>query len=246
MYGVGPVRELLAAKPDAVRRLYIEPRRGDQASDDVGQLLIKARELGLSTEMADKAMLTAIAGEFALHQGVIAVVAPFVFAELADIMARAADRGEALLVVVLDQVQDPHNVGAIIRTAYLMGAHGVVVPVHRQSSITATVTKASAGATELLPIAQVTNVVRALEEFKAAGAWVIGLDAPAPMSLHQIDGTLPLVLVAGAEGDGIRPLVAKQCDFIVELPMHAAGVGSYNVSVATAMALYEIVRGRRG
>lgn len=244
IYGTGPVRELLAAKPGAVRRLFVEPRRGDQASDDVGQLLARARELGLPTEMAEKAVLSAIAGEFALHQGVIAVVAPFVFAELSDIIERAAERSEPLLVVVLDQVQDPHNVGAIIRTAYLMGAHGVVVPVHRQSSITATVTKASAGATELMPIAQVTNVTRALEEFKAAGAWIVGLDAPAKMRLSQVDGTLPLVLVSGAEGDGIRPLVAKHCDFLVELPMHASGVGSYNVSVATAMALYEITRGR--
>lgn len=245
VFGIGPVRELLAAKPGAVRRLYVEVRRGERPDGDVGQLVTSAQRSGIAAEFVDKVALGALVGEHAVHQGIVALVEPMAYVELDTIVAAAEARGEPLLVVVLDQVQDPHNVGAIIRTAYLLGAHGVVLPVHRQSAVTATVTKASAGATELLPIAQVTNVARALEDLKAKGAWIAGLDAPAPMKLRQLDGSLPLVLVAGAEGDGIRPLVAKHCDFLVELPMHAPGIGSYNVSVATAMALYEIARARQ-
>jgi 23S rRNA (guanosine2251-2'-O)-methyltransferase len=150
-------------------------------------------------------------------------------------------------VVALDGVEDPRNLGAILRSAYLLGAGGVLIPEHGAAGVTAIVAKASAGASELLPIVQVKNVVRALEELRERGLWRVAVHATeAAQPIASIDLRVPLCLVLGAEGSGVRPLVAKNCDFHALIPMARAAVGSFNVSVAASLALYEVARQRAG
>jgi 23S rRNA (guanosine2251-2'-O)-methyltransferase len=174
---------------------------------------------------------------------VVAWLGAFGYAELDDVLAAAV--GEPALVVVLDGVEDPRNLGAIVRSAYLLGAHGVIIPEHRAAQVTAVVGKTSAGASELVPIAQVGNLVRALEQLREAGLWRVGVHAASgAQPIDAIDGKLPLALVLGSEGGGVRPLVSKQCDFHAIIPMVHTAVGSFNVSVAAAIALYEVRRQR--
>ncbi|MEM9493298.1 MAG: 23S rRNA (guanosine(2251)-2'-O)-methyltransferase RlmB, partial [Myxococcota bacterium] len=162
------------------------------------------------------------------------------------VAALSASDGRPALLIALDGVRDPHNLGAIVRSAYLFGADGVIITRDRAAQITPAVVKVSAGATEHLPIARATNLVRALEELKQAGLWLVGMSAGAQARpIDEIDGAAPLCLVMGAEGSGLRKLVARTCDFQAVIPMGGAGVGSFNVSVAAAVALYEITRQRR-
>jgi 23S rRNA (guanosine2251-2'-O)-methyltransferase len=242
IYGAGPVRELIARRPGSVRAIWVDPRRaGKTAGDPVAQLVTAARAANIRIEDRDRAALDRVAGEGARHQGVVAWVGSFGYAELDELVA---GDGPALLVA-LDGVEDPRNLGAILRSAYLLGAGGVIIPEHRAAQVTAVVAKASAGASELVPIAQVGNLVRALEQLREQGLWRVAVDATADAQpIDQIDGTLPLVLVLGAEGTGVRPLVAKHCDFHAIIPMARDAVGSFNVSVAASLALYEIVRQR--
>jgi 23S rRNA (guanosine2251-2'-O)-methyltransferase len=245
VYGVGPVRELLRARPKAIAALYVDPGRADKHDDPVAQIVKEARAAGVVIEPRPRIALDAMAEPDARHQGVIAIAGELVYADLDDIIAAAAAKGEPALVVALDGVQDPHNLGAVIRSAYLLGAHGVLVPEHRAAHVTAAVTKASAGATELVRIAQVKNLVRALGELKDAGLWLAAIhDDPQAKPIDQLDGAMPLALVLGGEGEGVRTLVARTCDFHAVIPMAGRGVGSFNVSVAAAIALYEVARQR--
>lgn len=245
IYGVGPVKELVRARPKSIVALYADPGRVDRADDPVSGVVAAARHAGIVVELRPRTQLDAMAEAGARHQGVIAIAGELAQVDVADIVAIAAARGEPALVVALDGVQDPHNLGAIIRSAYLLGAHGVIVPAHRAAGVTPAVTKASAGATELIAIAQVTNLVRALGELKEAGVWLAAVhDAPGARPLAQLDGKGPLGLVLGSEGEGVRTLVARTCDFHAVIPMAGQGVGSFNVSVAGAIALYEIARQR--
>lgn len=245
VYGVGPVRELLRARAKTIAALYVDPGRADKHDDPVASLVKDARAAGVAIEPRPRTALDAMAEPDARHQGVIAIAGELVYADLDDIVKAAADRGEKALVIALDGVQDPHNLGAVIRSAYLLGAHGVLVPEHRAAHVTPAVTKASAGATELVRIAQVKNLVRALGELKDAGLWTAAIhDDPAAKPITALDATIPLALVLGGEGEGVRTLVARTCDFHAVIPMAGRGVGSFNVSVAAAIALYEVARQR--
>jgi 23S rRNA (guanosine2251-2'-O)-methyltransferase len=208
----------------------------------VAQLVAQARETGIRVEEREREILDGAAGEGARHQGVVAWLGAFQYVELDELLDSI--EGPALLVA-LDGVEDPRNLGAILRSAYLLGAHGVIIPEHRAAQVTAVTAKASAGASELVPIAQVGNLVRALEELRERGVWRVAVHAEHDAKpIATIDGTMPLVLVLGAEGSGVRPLVAKNCDFHALIPMAGDAVGSFNVSVAAALALYEIRRQR--
>lgn len=243
VYGVGPVRELIARRASGVRVVWVDPHRaGKSAGDPVAQLVTAARAAGVRVEDRDRAQLDRAAGEGARHQGVVAWLGAFTYAELDEL---AAGTGEPALLVALDGVEDPRNLGAILRSAYLLGAGGVIIPEHRAAQVTAVVAKASAGASELVPVAQVGNLVRALEELRERGLWRVAVHAADnAQPIDRIDGNLPLVLVLGAEGHGVRPLVARNCDFHAVIPMAREAVGSFNVSVAAALALYEIRRQR--
>ncbi len=244
VYGVGPVREVIGRRPESVKVLWVDPQRaGKTAGDPVAQIVQAARAAGIRVEARDRQTLDGAAGEGGRHQGIIAWLGAFGYADVDDLVAGAA--GEPALLVALDGVEDPRNLGAILRSAYLLGAHGVIIPEHRAAQVTAVVAKASAGASELLPIAQVGNLVRALDQLRELGLWRVAVHAEMDARpIAEIDGTLPLVLVLGAEGTGVRPLVAKNCDFHALIPMQRSAVGSFNVSVAAALALYEVRRQR--
>jgi 23S rRNA (guanosine2251-2'-O)-methyltransferase len=189
--------------------------------------------------------LAARAGAGANHQGVVAIAAAYEYAELSELCTVATERGEPALILVLDEVTDPHNLGAVLRSAHLFGAHGVVIPHDRSAPVNAVVTKVSAGASEYIRVARVTNLARALAELKQAGLWLAALAVgPASRPLWEFDGSGPIGLVLGSEGKGIRRRVAQACDHHVVIPMSGAGVGSFNVSVVAGVALYEIARQR--
>jgi 23S rRNA (guanosine2251-2'-O)-methyltransferase len=241
VYGANPVAELVARKPRSVKAIWVDPKRaGRSTTDPVAQIVVAARAAGIRIEDRDRASIDRAAGEGAVHQGVVAWVGEFRYAELPDLVAEPP-----ALVVALDGVEDPRNLGAILRSAYLLGAGGVIIPEHRAAQVTAVVAKASAGASELLPIASVGNLVRALGELRELGLWRVAVHvSETSQPIGEIDGTLPICLVLGAEGTGVRPLVAKSCDFHAAIPMARSAVGSFNVSVAAAIALYEISRQR--
>jgi 23S rRNA (guanosine2251-2'-O)-methyltransferase len=240
VYGTGPVKELLASGASSLECLFVSERR--QSKPQVAAIVSQAKGRGLTPNIAPPEDLDQLVGH-TQHQGVVAVVGAFEYADLFDVIRAARSPG---LFVALDSVVDPRNLGAIIRSALLLGCDALLLPKDRSARVNATVTKVSAGATEHLPIVQVTNLVRALEELREAGYWRAALAAgEGAMPPNELDASLPLVLVLGAEGSGLRPRVAKHCDFRVEIPMHHGRVGSYNVSVAAAIALYDIAR-RRG
>ena len=180
-----------------------------------------------------------------LHQGIALQVPPFQYTELHTVLADAADSGVAPLLVALDGVTDPRNLGAVVRSALAFGAHGVVIPQRRSAGITATAWRTSAGAAASLPVAQVTNLVRALKDCKDAGLYVVGLDADGTTVLDELElATEPLVVVVGSEGRGLSRLVGDTCDLTVAIPM-AAAAESLNASVAAAVTLAEVARRRR-
>ena len=254
VYGIGPVRELVLRRPGSVKAVWVDPRRADKsAGDPVAQIVTAARQAGIRVEDRDRDTLDRAAGDTGggaarqkgegppRHQGIVAWVGAFTYADLDDLVTGE----EPALLLALDGVEDPRNLGAILRSAYLLGAHGVIIPEHRAAQVTATVSKTSAGASELVPIAQVGNLVRALEQLRELGLWRVAVHAtPQAQRIDEIDGKVPTVLVLGAEGSGVRPLVAKNCDFHALIPMQRTAVGSFNVSVAAALALYEMRRQR--
>lgn len=176
------------------------------------------------------------------HQGVIAYIAAFEYATVEDILKKAEDKGEPPFVVILDDIEDPHNLGAIIRTANLAGAHGVIIPKHRAAGLTATAVKASAGAVSYTPVAKVTNISKTIEELKDKGLWFVCADMGGT-TMYDLDLKGPIGLVVGNEGKGVSRLVKEKCDFIASIPMFG-DIDSLNASVATGVLAYEIVRQR--
>lgn len=176
------------------------------------------------------------------HQGVIAYIAAFEYATVDDILKKAEDKGEPPFVVILDDIEDPHNLGAIIRTANLAGAHVVIIPKHRAAGLTATAVKASAGAVSYTPVAKVTNISKTIEELKDKGLWFVCADMGGT-TMYDLDLKGPIGLVVGNEGKGVSRLVKEKCDFIASIPMFG-DIDSLNASVATGVLAYEIVRQR--
>jgi 23S rRNA (guanosine2251-2'-O)-methyltransferase len=178
-------------------------------------------------------------------QGVVAIVGTKKYVELEDILAKAASKGEVPFVIVLDEIQDPQNLGALIRTAECAGAHGIVIPKHSAASVNQTVAKTSAGASEYMLVAKVTNIAVTLEELKEKGFWVVGTDSEGGKDYALLDYSSPIALVIGNEGSGIRKLVKEKCDFLAKIPLFG-NVESLNASVAGALVMYEVVRKRKG
>lgn len=208
----------------------------------VQPIMEEAKARGIVVQTVDKRKLDQLAPEMQ-HQGVVAQAAPIAYAEVEDLLARAAERGESPFIVLLDEIEDPHNLGSILRTADCTGVHGVIVPKRRSASLTAVVAKTSAGAVEYVPVARVANLVQTMEKLKEAGIWIAGADAGAPESFHQTKLTGPIAIVIGSEGKGLSRLVREKCDFILSLPMFGH-VNSLNASVAAGVILYEVVRQR--
>lgn len=221
----------------ALDKVYIARGETDKALAHIAGL---ARERGVSVSDCDRRKLDAMSVTKA-HQGVIAVCAVREYASLDDILALAESRGEAPFVVVCDEISDPHNLGAIIRSAECVGAHGVVIPRRRSAGLTAVVGKTSAGAAEHLPVARVANISAALQELKDRGLWVYGAAAEGSSPMWETDLTGPLALVIGSEGEGLGRLVRERCDFLVSIPLRGK-VGSLNASTASAVLMYEVLR----
>jgi 23S rRNA (guanosine2251-2'-O)-methyltransferase len=239
--GIHAVREALEAG-SPFDRIVIAKGRQDSRIEDIVRL---ARERGIAVRFEDRAQLDRLANSRD-HQGVVAIAAARAASTLQDILDRANhSKGQQGLVVFLDGVEDPHNLGAIIRTALAAGAHGVVIPERRAAGLTDTVARASAGALAHLPIAKVTNLPRSMEELKEAGYWLVGLDENGEKTYTEVDYTSPTGIVLGGEGKGLHDLTRKRCDFVVSLPT-TGPVKSLNVSVAAGVVLFEALRQRRG
>ncbi|MBD3922858.1 23S rRNA (guanosine(2251)-2'-O)-methyltransferase RlmB [Paenibacillus sp. PR3] len=207
-------------------------------------IIAEAKQQGVIVQFADKRKLDALAGEVA-HQGVIAQVAPYRYYEVDELLEAAKAKGETPFLILLDEIEDPHNLGSILRTAECTGVHGVIIPKRRSASLTATVSKTSAGAAEYVPVARVTNLAQTIESLKEQGVWVAGTDVSAEQDVYRTKFDMPIAIVIGNEGKGMGRLIREKCDFLVKLPM-AGKLNSLNASVAAGVLMYEVLRQRRG
>ena len=206
------------------------------------RLAAQAKEAGAVVVPVDRRKLDAMSTTRA-HQGIIALAAAHEYATIDDILEEAASRGEAPLIVICDELSDPHNLGAILRSAECAGAHGIIIPKRRSVGLTATVAKASAGAVEYMKVARVININNAIAELKEKGVWIYGTAAEGSIPMYKADLTGPAAIVIGNEGDGISPLVRKNCDMLIHIPM-SGRISSLNASAAASILLYEAVRQR--
>src|SRR6201984_2274186 len=240
IFGLHPVRSMLERHPERVLSVRLAERRDDPRVRAIEEL---ARREQRPVERLDAHALKRLLGDV-VHQGVAAEITPLApWGE--DELLGALQGATAPLLLALDGVQDPHNLGACLRTADACGALAVIVPRDRAAQLTPAVRKVAAGAAETTPVVTVTNLVRTLKLLKEAGLWIVGADAAAAQPAREVDLTGPVVLVVGAEGSGLRHLTRQNCDFLVSLPQRGA-VESLNVSVAAAMLLYEALRQRDG
>jgi 23S rRNA (guanosine2251-2'-O)-methyltransferase len=240
IFGVNPVKESLQSTRGAFN-LYVQVSATDHRVEKIIKL---AEERGVAVHRREKTDLTRMC-QSSHHQGIALEVEPFRYADLDDLLAAIKQSGTAGFLLVLDGILDPHNLGALIRSAACAGAGGVVIPRDRACGVTAAAEKASAGAVEMIPVVQVTNIVQALEAMKKHGYWVYGLAGEVSQSLYDQKFSGNTVLVIGGEGEGIRQLVRRQCDVVMSIPQYG-GVSSLNASVAGGIALFEMARGLNG
>lgn len=236
--GRNPVLEALKSGR-AINKILVA--KGDREGS-INQVIAAAKERGIVVQDVERAKLDAISWTNA-HQGVIAYVAPKDYVDVDDILNAAESRGDPPFIIILDEITDPHNLGAILRTADAVGAHGVIIPKRRAAALTATVSKASAGAVEYVPVARVTNLAQTIEYLKKKNIWVVGTDASGDRSFYESDLTGALALVIGSEGEGMGRLVREKCDFVVNIPM-VGRISSLNASVAASIVMYEALRQR--
>jgi 23S rRNA (guanosine2251-2'-O)-methyltransferase len=235
--GKNPVMEALRSERDINKILIAESSQRGQMQ----QLIQLAKEAHVIVQFVPKKKIDQISDEN--HQGVLAYVAAYQYAEMDDLFAAAEKKNEPPFFLLLDEIEDPHNLGSIMRTADAVGAHGIIIPKRRAVGLTATVAKASTGAIEHIPVVRITNMARTIDELKERGVWIAGTDASGKQDYRQLDGTMPLGLVIGSEGKGMGRLVRDKCDFLINLPM-AGKVTSLNASVAAALLMYEVYRRR--
>ncbi|MEJ9220472.1 23S rRNA (guanosine(2251)-2'-O)-methyltransferase RlmB [Paenibacillus glucanolyticus] len=207
-------------------------------------IIAEAKKLGIVIQHVDKRKLDQMVPGVQ-HQGVVAQAAPYAYVEVEDLLKVAEEKGEPPFLLLLDEIEDPHNLGSILRTADCTGAHGVVLPKRRSAQVTATVSKTSAGAVEYVPVARVTNLGQTIDQLKEMGVWVVGTVVDAVQELYDtevFDG--PVVIVIGNESKGMGRLIREKCDVLVKLPM-AGKINSLNASVAAGVVMYEVLRRRR-
>lgn len=236
--GRNPVVEVLSGERD-VERIFI----ADGSEGSVSKIVALAREQGVIVDFVPKEKIDAMAPGVK-HQGVVAKVSEYKYAEMEEVFARAEASGEDPFIIILDEISDPHNLGAIIRTAECAGAHGVVIPKRRAASLTQTVALSAAGAIENMPVVQVTNLARTIEELQAKGIWVGAADMDGE-TYYEANLTGPIAIVIGNEGKGVGRLVKEKCDFVLSIPMYGK-INSLNASNAAAVLMYGIRRARTG
>ena len=238
IYGINPVLEAFRAGRGIEKLIVSEGRGGREVTEIIN--LARGKNLKISYEPRESLSRVSRTEN---HQGVVAIVAAGRYSTLEEILKKAKGSGETPFILILDGIQDPQNLGAIIRSAVCAGVHGIVIPKDRAVGLTSTVEKASAGALSYMPVAKATNIVQAIEELKEEGFWITGTDGKATADVYSADFKGPVALVIGSEGEGIRPLVAKKCDMLVSIPIRGK-VSSLNASAAAAVVMYEAVRQR--
>jgi 23S rRNA (guanosine2251-2'-O)-methyltransferase len=239
VYGLHAINAVLERAPERLLELWMSQPREDARSRE---LRARAENAGVRVQSVSSEALAKLVGEVA-HQGAVAAVRPLKGWDEHDLIEALSRAGESPLLLILDGVTDPHNLGACLRTADAAGAYAVLIPKDRAAAVDGVVRKVAAGAAEFVPVASVTNLARAIEKLKERGIWVVGTDAEAAQTLYAADLNRPLALVLGAEGSGLRRLTRERCDFLVRIPM-AGQVESLNVSVAAGIALFEARRQR--
>ncbi len=222
----------------AINKLLVSDQLQHNALKKLEQL---AKENGVIVQKVPKRKIDQLVE--GNHQGVAAAVAAYEYSDIDDLFARAEEKGESPFFVILDEIEDPHNLGSILRTADASGAHGVIIPKRRSVGLTTTVAKTSTGAIEYIPVARVTNLSRTIDELKERFVWVVGTDAEGTEDYRQLDGNMAVALVIGSEGKGMSRLTKEKCDWMVRLPM-AGQVTSLNASVAASLLMYEVYRKR--
>lgn len=242
LYGRNAVREALRAQRRSFEHLLVSS--GAQEAGTLGEVVRLAEKVGVPVERVDRHELDRRLRD-ANHQGVALTCGEYPYVELDDCLAVAEERGEPALLLLLDHLQDPQNIGTLLRTAEIVGVHGVVIPGRRAAEVTPAVVNASSGATEHLRIAIVGNLAQSIAELQKAGVWVVGLEDDANALIYdRTDLDMPLALVVGAEGSGLARLTRERCDFLVKLPMRGQ-IASLNASVAGSLVLYYAWRMRR-
>ena len=237
--GRKPVLEALRSGTDIEKVIFLAGVQG-RVINDIRSL---AQGRGIRIDDFNRTEFREIASD-ATTQGVVAVIPTRRFVDLDTVLARAGEKQEVGFILILDEIEDPHNLGALIRTAECTGVHGVVIPKHHAATVTSTVVKTSAGATEHMAITEVTNIVNTLKELKEQGFWVVGLDGTAEKEYDSIDYASPIALVVGNEGRGIRRLVKEHCDHLVRIPLYGK-IESLNASVAGALVMFAVAEQRR-
>lgn len=237
IYGMNPLSEALRAEPCRIVKIAVAKGTKKEALHFILNL---AEAKKIPVIFKEKREIESLTG-CGVHQGIIGFYPSFVYADIDELMGNRHPAAEHHLILLLDGITDPQNLGALIRTAHCHGANGVVIPAHRSATITAAVIKASAGAALLTPIARVTNLSRVMDDLKEQGFWIYGADAHEGQNIHDVAYQGHVGLVVGSEGHGIRPLTRKHCDFLLSIPMRGK-VDSLNVSVATGIILNDIVR----
>jgi len=236
--GRNPVREILRTRSRVVEKIIIAQ---GAKGEPIEEIVTLAQEQGLVIEYVARENLTRDTSSVH-HQGVMALVSPYSYWEMGELLARL-DQEKEIFLLVLDQIEDPQNLGSLLRTAGAVGVQGVIIPQRRAVGITAAVVKASAGISEYIPVVRVVNLARTIDVLKERGIWIVGCDATVSREIYQLDLRIPLALVIGSEGRGIQALVKKKCDFLVRLPMKGK-VSSLNAAIAGAVAMYEVLRQR--
>ena len=237
--GRNAVIEALKNDSRTIETLYIF---NNKLEGSINTIVGIAKEKKILIKEVDKRKLDGMCDGEA-HQGVIAKVTPFKYSEVSDILDLAKERGEAPFIVILDEVEDPHNLGSIARTAELFGVHGIIIPKRRSASVTATVYKSSVGAIEHVKVAKVTNLNATIDALKEEGIWVYGADIRAEEYSYQVDYSGPCALIIGNEGRGISKLTVQKCDKLIKIPM-VGKINSLNASVAGGIMMYEVLKGR--
>lgn len=239
IYGINPIKALLSRQQTGLEKVIIAAGRG---GSPLTEIIDTARQKKIPVEFQTRQYLGELVGNTS-HQGVAGLTRAFVYSGLDDLLANRSPQSDFDLILILDSVMDPQNLGAIIRTSYCLGANGVVIPSDRAASVTAAVIKASAGSTSQLPIARVTNLAQAVDYLKEKGFWAFGADAHEGGNLDEMDFNCNVALVLGGEAKGIRPLLKKRCDFLLSVPLQRS-FDSLNVSVAAGIIQYGIFNRR--
>lgn len=236
--GKNPVLEALRGGR-AINKIILAKGAGERANQEIVNL---ATAKGIPLQRVSRQQMEQKA-ESKAHQGVIALVSPIQYVEIEDILAIARKKQQDPFIIILDHLEDPHNLGAILRTGEAVGVHGIIIPKRRGVSVNSTVAKTSAGAVEYVPLARVANLVQAMEKLKQVGCWIVGTDHEAGEEYHRANLKGPLAIVIGGEGKGITRLVKENCDFTIKIPM-VGKINSLNASVAASVILYEVFRQR--